>query len=165
MIVIQILFVNLVLPLYSRKLLELLRLRRQPTAAVAGLPHNSPYTQEVVVVVVVLILVHVMIVETGEWVLVVVGTLTLRVVVAHVKLGINLAMDTFNPLVLKVPLDVLSLFIVLRLVIIIAALQHFNLFIDSVNSGLSICRLLIIQILKLLRLIGILLSLLINFKA
>jgi hypothetical protein len=84
-----------------------------------------------------------MVVETGEWILV--GTLALRVVVAHVKVGINLlAMDTFNPLVLRVPLDVLSLFIVLRLVIIIAALQLFNLFIDSVNSGLSICRLLII---------------------
>jgi hypothetical protein len=140
--VIQILFVNLVLPLYSRNLLKLLRLRRQPTV-VSGLSHNRPYTQQVVVVAVILLLVHVVVVETGEWILV--GTLTLRVVVAQVKVGINLlAMDTFNPLVLRVPLDVLSLFIVLRLVIIFAALQLFNLFIDSVNSGLSICRLLII---------------------
>jgi hypothetical protein len=96
-----------------------------------------PCTQEVVI----LLLVHVMIVETGEWVLV--GTLTLRVVVAQLSVGINLAIDTFT-LLLSVPLDVLSLFIILRLMIIIATLQLFNLFIDSVNGGLSICSLLMI---------------------
>ena len=125
---------NIVPPLNSRVLLRLLRLRCQSTI---GMSLYRPCTQEVVI----LLLVHVMIVETGEWVLV--GTLTLRVVVAQLSVGINLAIDTFT-LLLSVPLDVLSLFIILRLMIIIATLQLFNLFIDSVNGGLSICSLLMI---------------------